>query len=155
MIIPGTEANFSTLLFQPFHRRSATHYFEKPSLTSSSSYVEISIGYGEEASDWDWDNVIQRSVRYMFTCHVRSIVNGRIMLEFLLKCTVRVKLLHWRSRQLSACRPAAVSYYSLFTSHLCHAAEMSISIPSSVRRLCSPMPYTLCLRKKGANFSQL
>jgi len=28
-IIPGTEANFSTLLFQPFHRRYATHYFQQ------------------------------------------------------------------------------------------------------------------------------
>jgi len=54
----------------------------------SSSYVEISVGYGryrEEASDWYWywDHVIQRSVRYGYLgLHVTVLVNGRNMLEF-------------------------------------------------------------------------
>jgi len=91
------------------HGRSATHYFQKSSLTSS-SYVEISIGYGryrEEASDWDWDHhrhVIQKSVTWKFTCHShchcqRTQYAGVSTDE----CTVRVKFLHWWSRQASWC----------------------------------------------------
>ena len=120
--LPGTETNFSTLLFQPFHRRSATHslLIPKPSLTSSSYTSRSRSGmtgiakkpvtgtllwmmWSQSQTGTGTTSVKEASDTCMY---VMVLVNGRKFTQYAGistdKC-VHMKFLRWRSRQASCC----------------------------------------------------